>query len=172
MTPLVLTVIGDDRSGLVNAIATAVTSHGGNWERSQMAELAGKFAGIVLVSIPDDQVDAFSAAMEPLHGLLDVAVHRAAADHDDASTIRWTLELLGSDRPGIVSEITTVLSAHDVNIDSLTTGTREAPMAGGMLFEATAQLEVSPSADIEALQLALEELANELMVDIELGTTQ
>ena len=45
MATLVLTVIGDDRAGLVNALAEAVTAHGGNWERSQLAELAGKFAG-------------------------------------------------------------------------------------------------------------------------------
>ena len=48
MPRLVLTVIGDDRSGLVEALANVVTNHGGNWEHSQMAELAGKFAGIVI----------------------------------------------------------------------------------------------------------------------------
>src|SRR5690606_26345178 len=53
MSTLVLTVIGDDRAGLVNAVAEVVARHGGNWERSQMAELAGKFAGIVLVTVPD-----------------------------------------------------------------------------------------------------------------------
>ena len=58
MATLVLTLIGDDRAGLVNAVAEVVARHGGNWERSQMAELAGKFAGIVLVTVPDDSVDA------------------------------------------------------------------------------------------------------------------
>ena len=56
MATLVLTVIGDDRAGLVNALADVVTAHGGNWERSQLAELAGKFAGIVLV------LDVFAGA--------------------------------------------------------------------------------------------------------------
>ena len=170
MTPLVLTIIGDDRSGLVKAIASAVTAHGGNWERSQMAELAGKFAGIVLVTIPDEQIDSFTSAMDPLQGLLDVTVQRAAADVDDKSNVRWTLELLGADRPGIVTEITTVLERHGVNIDSLSTLTREAPMAGEMLFEAVAELEVAPDTDLDALRDALEGLANELMVDIDLGS--
>ena len=31
MATLVLTVIGDDRAGLVNALADAVSAHGGNW---------------------------------------------------------------------------------------------------------------------------------------------
>ena len=45
-------MIGDDRAGLVNALADVVSAHEGNWERSQLAELAGKFAGIVEVSVP------------------------------------------------------------------------------------------------------------------------
>lgn len=171
MTPLVLTLIGDDRSGLVNAIASAVTHHGGNWERSEMAELAGKFAGIVLVTIPDDRVDEFTAALEPLHGLLDVTVQRAAGDADAPDRQRLTLDLLGTDRPGIVNDITAVLAAHDVNIESLATATREAPMAGGLLFEATAELELPVGADVEALREALEQLANELMVDIDLDSS-
>ena len=38
---IVLTVIGDDRAGLVHALSDVVSRHSGNWERSQMAELAG-----------------------------------------------------------------------------------------------------------------------------------
>jgi glycine cleavage system regulatory protein len=175
MTPLVLTLIGDDRSGLVSAIAAAVTSHGGNWERSQMAELAGKFAGIVLVTVPDERVDEFTDALQPLRGLLDVTVQRAdgAAGevlHEPDGRQRLVLDLLGTDRPGIVSDISAVLAAHDVNIETLVSATREAPMAGGLLFEATAELELRPGTDVEALRSALEDLANELMVDLDLDT--
>lgn len=168
MAALVLTVIGDDRAGLVHAVAEAISEHGGNWEQSQMAELAGKFAGIVLVTVPDGQVDALVASLEPLQGLLDVTVQRALADDDHAPTIRLALELVGTDRPGIVSDITSVLTEHQVNIESLTTETKHAPMAGGVLFEAMAELEVPAGADLDALKRALEELANELMVDIDL----
>ncbi len=174
MTPLVLTLIGDDRAGLVSAVATAVSDHGGNWDRSQMAELGGKFAGIVLVTIPDDRVDEFTNALEPLHGLLDVTVQRAVQSPSadaSAGTTTWSLELLGSDRPGIVSDITGVLAEHGVSIDAFTSVTREAPMASGMLFEAVADLVVPADADVGALRIALENLANELMVDIDIDTS-
>lgn len=172
MTPLVLTLLGDDRAGLVNAVAAAVAQHGGNWERSQMAELAGKFAGIVLVTIPAERVDEFTQALQPLSGLLDVTVQRAGGgDVADDGRQHLTLDLLGTDRPGIVNDISAVLAAHDVNIESLATATREAPMAGGLLFEATAELELRAGTDLEALRSALEELANELMVDLDLDTS-
>jgi glycine cleavage system regulatory protein len=169
MATLVLTVIGDDRAGLVNAVADVIASHGGNWERSQMSELAGKFAGIVLVTVPDDRRDELVAALEPLHGMLDVTAQLARGDLVDEATTFISLELVGTDRPGIVSDITRVLSEHGVNIESLETKTSHAPMAGGMLFEASAELEISPTVDLVALQHALELLANELMVDLTLA---
>jgi glycine cleavage system regulatory protein len=166
MTTLVLTVLGDDRAGLVNALADIVADHGGNWERSQMAELAGKFAGIVVVTVPEGRRDELVAALEPLDGMLDVTVQVGASDHVPSHRVR--LELMGTDRPGIVREISQVLSGLDVSIEELITGTRDAPMAGGVLFEADAVLEVPAGLTHEALRQALEAVANELMVDLEL----
>ena len=172
MASLVLTVIGDDRSGLVSALAGVIADHGGSWERSQMARLAGKFAGIVLVAVPDDRAEALIGALGPLgiEGLLDVTVERAD-DEVPVSTdvIRLSLELVGADRPGIVHDISRVLAARQVSIEELHTATREAPMAGGMLFEATATLLAPPTVPIAELQEVLEDLANELMVDIALS---
>ena len=168
MASLVLTVIGDDRAGLVSALAEVIADHGGNWERSQMAELAGKFAGIVLVTVPDASVDDLDAALAPLAGILDVHAHIGGDEVTDAKV--FSLHLLGNDRPGIVRELSGVLSALGVSIDRLTTETREAPMAGGILFEAEAVLEAPRSVDADELRTALEDLANELMVDIDVTT--
>ena len=173
MATLVLTVIGDDRAGLVNAVAQVVSRHGGNWERSQMAELAGKFAGIVLVSVPEAARQALIDDLRPLAGLLEIQVQTGAAalEVTPAGARRFTLSLLGTDRPHIVREITDVLAAHHVNIDTLHTDTRDAPMSGGRLFEAQAVLEVPPATDVAALHASLERLAHELMVDIDLETS-
>ncbi len=173
MATLVLTVIGDDRSGLVSALSGVIAEHGGSWERSQMARLAGKFAGIVLVAVPDEHAEVLIGALGPLgtQGLLEVTVERAAEGEDTASTdvTRLSLELVGADRPGIVHDISQALAARQVSIEELHTGTREAPMVGGMLFEATATLLAPPTVPIADLQAVLEQLANELMVDISLS---
>ena len=63
---LILTVIGPDRTGLVEAVARHVTAHGGNWLESRMARLAGKFAGILRVQVPDEQVDELTSALRDL----------------------------------------------------------------------------------------------------------
>lgn len=169
MATLVLTVIGDDRAGLVNAVAEVVARHGGNWEQSQMAELAGKFAGIVLVTVADPAADDLVTALQPLQGMLDITAQLGTAPVVVPASQRFVLDLVGADRPGIVREITEVLAAHRVNIDSLRTEARDAPMSGGRLFEAHAVLEVAPETDLGALRVALERLADELMVDIDLA---
>jgi glycine cleavage system regulatory protein len=172
MATLVLTVIGEDRSGLVSALSGVIAEHGGSWERSQMARLAGKFAGIVVVAVPDEQAEALLGELDPLQaqGLLHVVVERADEDGSlSPDMARLTLELVGADRPGIVHDISRVLATRQVSIVDLHTATREAPMAGGMLFEATATLLAPPAVPIADLQMVLEELANELMVDLSLA---
>ena len=111
-----------------------------------MARLAGQFAGIVVVTVPDDRVTALTRTSRPLQaqGLLDVRVS-AAATTQRRRIDPLSLELVGEDRPGIVARFSRALAARDVSIEELRTVTREAPMAGGMLFEATATLLAPPS---------------------------
>ena len=128
MATLVLTVIGDDRSGLVSALSGVIAAHGGSWERSQMARLAGKFAGIVLVAVPDDRADELIRELQPLRadGLLDVTAERSDAPDDLSGATRLALELVGADRPGIVHDISRALATRGVSIEELQTATREA----------------------------------------------
>ncbi len=172
MTTLVLTVIGDDQSGLVEALAGAVSRHGGNWDRSSMARLGSKFAGIVEVSIVEDRIDALQEELHPLEaeGLLDITVERAGdltALAADAAE-RWELHVIGQDRPGIVHEIAQALARANVSIEELNTATKSAPMSGEAMFEATAVLVAGPDADADSVAGELESIANELMVDVDL----
>lgn len=170
MAHLVLTLIGDDRAGLVAATADVITAHGGNWERSQLAELAGMFAGVVEVSVPDERVAELTASLGELDGLLKV-VARPGTTEPGVAWPELRANLVGNDRPGIVREVSAVLARHGLNIETLDTHTVDAPMGGGRLFEAEVVARVPPSADVSALRADLERLAAEILVDITLGAT-
>ena len=71
-----------------------------------------------------------------------------------------------------MAEISASLAARGVNIDELTTDVREAPMAGGTLFEARAVLTAPPATSTEELRSMLEGLADELMVEIRVSETE
>jgi glycine cleavage system regulatory protein len=166
MTTLVLTVVGDDRAGLVAAVAEVIDFHGGNWENSQLAELAGAFAGIIEVSVAPELADALRAALENVEGLVTVAVPGHPVPAEAASAHRLTFEVLGNDRPGIVRELSSTLSSHGVSIERMTSETRDAAMAGGRLFEATISATVPASVDLDEVVAELERLAAELQVDV------
>ena len=169
MATFTLTCIGDDRPGLVSALSAPIKAHGASWERSQMSRLAGKFAGILMVAVPDDRADALAADLRALKdiGLL-VALEQTDKPADHAS-VQLSLDLLGADHPGIVAEISAALAAQGIGIEELSTDVREAPMSGGMLFEASAVLEAPPETSMQELRSMLEALADELMVEIRLS---
>ena len=73
---LVMTVIGPDRTGLVDSIAGLVSEHGGNWLESRMSRLGGHFAGILRVEVPADKQPQLAAALQKLETRgLTVVVH-------------------------------------------------------------------------------------------------
>ena len=77
MASLVLTILGDDRPGLVSAVSAPISAHRASWERSELSRLAGKFAGIVVVSAPGERVDALVAELTALESQgLQVIVER------------------------------------------------------------------------------------------------
>lgn len=169
MATYVITVIGDDRVGLVQSLADAVSAAGGNWERSELAELVGKFAGLVVVTVPDDRTDDLAAGLRALDGMLEVHLHEAGtptATTDDTLTV--TLDLVGNDRPGIVQEITSAVKAHGVSIDRFESEVTDAPMGAGTLFSCHATLRGEEAA-FPLVRADLERLADELMVDLTLG---
>ena len=109
---LVLTVIGRDRPGLVSAVSGPVEARGGSWQQSQMARLAGEFAGIVLVTVPEGAVAALEADLADLaRDGLRVDVRRTDAPAEQSRT-SVDLHLLGTDRPGIVAEISRTIAGH------------------------------------------------------------
>jgi glycine cleavage system regulatory protein len=164
---LILTVIADDRPGLVGELSAAVSAHRGNWLESSLAQLAGKFAGIVRVEVDDLEAGSLQAAVERLPNLR-VAVTRATGTVAAAGR-RLTLELVGNDRVGIVREVAAVLARHGVNVERLETRTESGAMAAGMLFRAEAELTAPAILDTRALRTDLEGISNDLMVEITLG---
>jgi glycine cleavage system regulatory protein len=167
---LVLTVIAQDRPGLVKELSEVIAHHGGNWIDSSMARLGGEFAGILRVSLPADRSQALEDALGKL-GKIGITV---VIRKDDAGTVpregrRVRLKLTGVDHAGIVHRISTALSSLDISIDEMETRVFTGSMSGEPMFEAKAELIVPVSVDDAQLRTTLEDLAEDLMVDVEIG---
>ncbi len=166
--PLVVTLNGLDRPGVVARVAECARTHAASWQESRFAHLAGRFAGIVRLDVPDASLPELEGALRALEGAdLRVTVERGAQTSREARP-HLTLELLGQDRPGIVREVSAVLARHGVNIEEFETEVENASMSGELLFRARAVVALAEDADLDALRADFEHLANELMVDLSL----
>lgn len=165
-TSLVLTVLGPDRSGLVKSIAEAVKAHQGNWQESRMVRLAGQFAGLAHVTLPQEQLAALQQSLQTLqqNGLQILMQQSDVAS--EANVTPLMLELLGHDRPGIIHDITRQLAALNVNIEELESEQRAAPMSSELLFYAQLKLGLPAGVTAEDVQGAFESMPDPLMVDL------
>ena len=164
---LVMTVIGQDRPGLVDTIAGLVAGHAGNWLESRMSRLGGQFAGILRVEVPEEQMPPLSAALRALQSQgLTVVVHPDQPPPAQSSPRLSLLEIVGQDRPGIVRQISHVLAGYGVNVEELHTECSSAAMSGETLFRARAKLSLPARCNVPELRRRLEKIAGDLIVDI------
>lgn len=166
-TSIVLTIIADDQPGIIETVSKTLNQHGGNWTQSSMSSLAGKFAGILLASVPEEKTESCLAELHALEARgLRIIAHVGDVENDAAKTYEYALELVGNDRLGIVYDISQVLAAHKVSVNEFETSVEGASMGGGDLFRARAQLSIPETCDLLALENELEDIANDLMVEI------
>jgi glycine cleavage system regulatory protein len=167
---LVLTLIGRDRPGLVELVAAPIAAHGGNWLESRMAHLAGQFAGILRVEVPDDRAPALVEALRALEQRgLRVTVEAGPRPAAASPRRLLSVDLVGLDRPGIVREVSRVLAERGVNIEELVTDRSTAAMSGELLFRSRARVNVPAEVDAGELRARLERLAADLMVRVAVG---
>jgi glycine cleavage system regulatory protein len=108
---LVLTVIGDDRPGLVERLSAAIGKHGGNWLQSSMSHLSGKFAGIVR--------EVSSVLARHALNVEELATHTASAPMSAEVLFHATAELTASpllDTRALVRDLERISSELMVDI--------------------------------------------------------
>ncbi len=167
---LVLTVIGPDRPGLVEGLSQLIAAHGGNWDESRMARLAGHFAGVVQIQIPEERAPGLIGALPELaaRGLSASVVDSESASEPLEAGVALRLEVVGQDRPGIVRDLSRALASLSINVQDLWTRVENAPMSGERLFRARAELAPPPGLGRDAIRQTLERLAADWMVDLTL----
>lgn len=168
-TYLVLTVISDDKPGVVELLAHTISRHQGNWLESRMAHLAGKFAGILQIAVAAEHQEALRNALQELSGRgLKIIVESSSAAAEKPACREFNFSVVGNDRPGIVYEIAQAFAGRNINMDELETAYSSMPWSGEPLFEATGVIEVPDTVDMDSLHEQLDMIADELAVDIRL----
>ncbi|QJE97339.1 glycine cleavage system protein R [Luteolibacter luteus] len=164
---VVMTVLAADRPGLVAALSETIAAHGGSWQESRMAHLAGQFAGILRVECPASHVDGLLGDLATLEsqGISVQARREEAASGPARETL--SLDIVGNDRPGIIRALSAAIAGAGGNVEDLSTSLESAPMAGHPIFHAQGLVSLAADADPAALIAAIEQLGPDLSVSID-----
>jgi methionyl-tRNA formyltransferase len=169
-TSLVVSIVGPDRHGIVSMLADRAQRYGANWAASRMTRLASEFAGTVHFEVPRENADALVKTLRELESSgLQVVIGRSDGANMPDTVRVVELELVGSDRRGIVSSLTKILAERGISIESIHTEIIRSGLSGNQTFKIEAHLLVPIALSIEKLRLELGALASEMMLDIGLG---
>ena len=162
---IAVTVLGDDRPGIVADVTGALVGLHGNLEDSTMTLLRGHFAMVLLVRTGASAA-AVEAALHPLGANGSLVINARVLGDSTLSQIggpSYALRVHGADRPGIVAAITGVVARHGANIVDL--GTR----LGDGLYVLMAELQLPSEASAVGLDAELQGAAGELGVEVHLS---
>ncbi len=153
----ILTAMGKDRVGIVEALSETLESWDCNIEESKMAVLGDQFAVILLFAGPEEKVSDLLSGRESWESVkeLHIELQRASGVEQKKSGLTYIVETVSLDSPGIVHAVTQVLRDFKINIEELDTETTAAPFTGSPMFVMKLRVilpeHVSPSAVRDAL---------------------
>jgi glycine cleavage system transcriptional repressor len=171
---LILTAIGPDQVGLVAKISEFISRHGCNIEDSKMAVFCGEFAVIILISGDAPKLVEIGRTYRDIEAEtgLAMALKRPEPRKSAESMLPYKLTASCMDHPGVVYNISELLSTLGINIDSMETKTYSAPESGTPLFQLEAKLAVPARLNINQVRERFAGFQLEQNVDIDLTSVK
>ena len=166
MKSIVLSVLGDDKPGLIDALSSVIVAHNGDWVESKMSKIEGKFAGILRIDAPDDNMDALVNDLASANLGLSIACEELRPPAQLSRFKNYNIELIGNNHPGIIKQLSHVLANLGANLEEMNTEVMDGTMSGERLFKAHINLQLPIGVNEDFVRGKLEQIANEMMVEI------
>ena len=168
MKYVVITAVGEDRTGIVNELSDEILKDGGNIEDSRMAVLGGAFSLIMLVAGEQRAIDTMLTqipGMEEKLGLTMVVKETKPKPLQD-QIIPYRVDIVSMDHPGIVHDVANFFDGKDINIEDMSTATYAAAHTGTPIFSMHLTIAVHADASIAELRHEFQEFCDELNLDV------
>ena len=161
MAYFLINAYGKDRTGIVRDVSKVLYELGFNLEDSTMAKLADEFT-IMLIVEGDKTLEEIKDAFKPLNESgLTVNIKQVEKPEEKEKNL-FKLVVYGADKPGIVYNVSDVLSKKGINITDMTT------QKSGELYILLTDVEVPDNITEEELYKEIEDLKEQLGIDINL----
>lgn len=174
---LLLTGAGKDRVGIVKDITGLIFDEEGNIADSRMSKLKQNFALMILVELPEENIDSFKQKIKTSRETFGIhleatEVYEGNEKGADNQDYKIMIELVGDDQPGIVYNLTQHLAGQNANIDKIDTFSYIAPMGGITLFRVKTLVTLNKSVGFDNFKEGLKALEGPLLVSIKVYLAQ
>ena len=172
MHKAIISILGQDRSGIVAAVSKVLFEQNCNIENVSQTTLQFVFAGIFIAAIPGDlPVESLHKSLNAEMAPLGLDIHITLFDPTAAPTLpsqdeAYIITTKGPDRKGLVAGISEVIARFEGNITNM-----QAVFKGGddpgdniMIYE----VDVPPQIDQQSLYRELKKRATELKLEIDI----
>jgi glycine cleavage system transcriptional repressor len=165
---VVYSLVGPDRTGIVDRFSAVVSQHKANLEDARMSVLGGEFAVIMLVTVDEGLHDAVESDMRKVAAELDmlILVKQTSGRRSFPNRPVLRVHVIGMDHEGIVNPLVASLAEHGCSITSLESRVSMAPHTGAPLFEMEIVSEAPEAISLSELESRLRSLADALNVDV------
>lgn len=170
MKRVVISILGEDRPGIVHAVSKILYDQSCNILEVSQTILQTEFAGIFIASMPDSLTrESLNETLES--GLAAMGISVSTKEFEpkvEAETVEaepYVITLRGQDRLGIIPEVSGVIAGFDVNIENLKAiSLKNDQSLVVLIFEVAVPKDVHRPAFREALKWKAEEFEMELGV--------
>ena len=167
MKYVVITAVGEDRTGIVNELSNEILEDGGNVEDSRMAVLGGAFSIIMLVAGEQEAIDKLLTGIPKLEQKLGLTmvIKKTEPKPQDAPLIPYRVDIVSMDHPGIVHDVADFFAQREINIEDMSTATYAAAHTGTPMFSMHVTIAVDAESPIAELRNEFQEFCDDLNLD-------
>ncbi len=164
---LVISALGRDRPGIVDALSETVADYSCNVMESRMTVLGGEFAIIMLVAGTWDTIarleNTLPHAGEKLG--LTITIKRTEPRSTEEQLMSYMVEVVSMDHPGIVRDIAKFFATRNINIEELQTSSYAAAHTGTPMFSMNMTISVPGELSIATLRGEFMDMCDALNLD-------
>lgn len=167
---LVISALGEDQPGIVDAVSKAVLEHHCSIADSRMAVLGGEFAIILRVTGNRENVVALQQSLPGLQESLGLTlISKLTTERRTRNDrIPYRVTAVSLDHPGIVQRIAEFFARRSINIEDLKTDSYPAAHTGTPLFRITMCVHVPADQRLPELRDQFAAFCDELNIDMDM----
>ncbi len=164
---IVLSAVGEDRTGVVNDISQVILDCGGNIEESRMTTLGSDFAMLLLISGNWHTLTRLREALDKLSkdSALEITIRKTGERPVQGDFMPYGVDVVCLDQPGIVNNLASFFAARQIEIADVSTRRYAAAHTGSPMFAMQMSINVPASLAIAQLRDDFLELCDQLNLD-------